>query len=160
MEILELLETIEKIIAESKTMPFSKKRIIDEDEILDVVNEIRDRLPDEIKQAKWISEERTRILQDAQKEREEVLREAEKRIIEMIDEHEITRQAEEKSLEIIEKAKLQSRDISEGTREYADSVLAKAEETVKMIDTGLEEQKNNIKSIMYSLKKDRDALRS
>lgn len=160
MEILELLETIEKIIAESKTVPFSKKRAIDENEILDIIDEIREKLPDEIKQAKWISEERTRILQDAQKEREEVLREAEKRIIEMIDEHEITRQAEEKSLKIIEKAKLQSREISDGTREYADSVLAKAEEAVNMIDEGLEEQKNNIKSILYGLKNDRDALRS
>lgn len=160
MEILELLETIEKIIAESKTVPFSKKRAIDENEILDIIDEIREKLPDEIKQAKWISEERARILQDAQKEREEVLREAEKRIIEMIDEHEITRQAEEKSLKIIEKAKLQSREISDGTREYADSVLAKAEEAVNMIDEGLEEQKNNIKSILYGLKNDRDALRS
>lgn len=160
MEILDLLETIEQIISESKPMPFSKKKMVDETEILDVLDEIRDKLPDEIKQAKWISEERTRILQDAQKEREEVLREAEKRIIEMIDEHEITRQAEEKSLKIIEKAKLQSREISDGTREYADSVLAKAEEAVKVIDEGLEEQKNNIKSILYGLKNDRDALRS
>lgn len=160
MEILELLETIEKIITDSKTLLFSKKKIVDENEILDIVDEIKEKLPDEIKQAKWISEERTRILQDAQKEREEVLREAEKRIIEMIDEHEITRQAEEKSLQIIEKAKMQSRDISDGTREYADSVLAKAEEAVRIIDDQLEGQKNNIKGILYNLKNDRDALRS
>ena len=99
MEIFTLLETIEDILENSKKIPFSNKHIVDKDELLDVVKEIRLKLPDELKQAKWVKEERTRIIQEAKKEGEDIVKEAENRIIAMIDEHEITRKAyEEKNV--------------------------------------------------------------
>ena len=91
MEIFTLLETLEDILEKGKTVPFTNKTIVDKDEILDIIKEIRLKLPDELKQAKWIKEERQRILLEAQKEADEVVKEAENRIISMIDEHEITR---------------------------------------------------------------------
>lgn len=91
MEIFTLLEAIEELLGESKKMPFSNKHIVDKEEILDIVKEIRLKLPDELKQAKWVKEERTRIIEEAQKEGEDIVKEAENRIIAMIDEHEITK---------------------------------------------------------------------
>ena len=95
MEIFTLLETIEDLIENSRKMPFSNKCIVDKDEILDAIKEIRLKLPDDLKQAKWVKEERTRIIQEAKKEGEDIVKEAENRIIAMIDEHEITRKAYE-----------------------------------------------------------------
>ena len=46
MEIFTLLETIEEIIETSKSMPFTGKGIIDRDEVLDIIKEIRIKLPD------------------------------------------------------------------------------------------------------------------
>mgnify|MGYP002519750778 CR=1 FL=1 len=57
-----------------------------------------------LKQAKWIKEERQRILEQAKQEADGVVKEAENRIISMIDEHEITRKAYEQKAEIIETA--------------------------------------------------------
>ena len=124
MEIFTLLETIENLLENSKRLPFSNKNVVDKDEILNVVREIRLKLPDDLKQAKWVREERTRILQEAKKEGEDIVKEAENRIISMIDEHEITRKAYEKKVEIIETANEMSREISKGTKEYADNVLS------------------------------------
>ena len=67
MEIFTLLETIEDLLENSKKVPFSNKSIVDKDEILDVIKEIRLKLPDDLKQAKWVKEERTRIIQEAKK---------------------------------------------------------------------------------------------
>ena len=62
MEIFTLLEELEELIEISKTEPFTGKGIVNKEEILDIIKEIRIKLPDELKQAKCIKEERGRIL--------------------------------------------------------------------------------------------------
>ena len=111
MEIFTLLETIEELLENSKGLPFSNKCMVDKDEILDIVREIRLKLPDELKQAKWVKEERTRIIEEAKKEGEDIVKEAENRIIAMIDEHEITRKAYDEKQRIIEGANEMAREM-------------------------------------------------
>jgi len=86
MDVLKLLDLVEDIIEEGSSIPFSSKVCIDKDEILDITNEIRLKLPDEIKQAEWIKEERQRILAEAQSEADTITEEARLRIEEMIEE--------------------------------------------------------------------------
>ena len=117
MEIFTLLETLEDIMERSKAIPFTEKGIVDKEEVLEIIKEIRLKLPDELKQAKWVKEERGRILDEAQKEADGIAKEAENRIIAMIDEHEITRKAYEQKAEIIETANEMSREISKGTKD-------------------------------------------
>ncbi len=127
MEIFTLLETLEEILENSRAIPFSSKGIVDKEELLDIIKEIRIKLPDELKQAKWVKEERGRILVEAQKEADDIVKEAENRIISMIDEHEITRKAYEQKAQIIETANEMSREITKGTKDYADNILEKLE---------------------------------
>ena len=72
MEIFTLLETLEDILERSKSIPFSGKGIVDKEELLEIIKEIRLKLPDELKQAKWIKEERQRIIEEAQKKQMEL----------------------------------------------------------------------------------------
>lgn len=127
MEIFTLLETLEEALESSKTIPFSGKSVVEKEELLDIIKEIRIKLPDELKQAKWVKEERGRILVEAQKEADDIVKEAENRIISMIDEHEITKKAYEQKAQIIETANEMSREISKGTKDYADNLLEKLE---------------------------------
>ena len=131
MEIFTLLETLEEMLENSRAIPFSNKWVIDKEEMLEIIKEIRLKLPDELKQAKWVKEERQRILVEAQKEADDIVKEAENRIISMIDEHEITRKAYEQKAEIIETANEMSREISKGTKDYADNVLMELEATLE-----------------------------
>ena len=144
MEIFTLLETLEDMLDKSRGIPFSSKCIVNKEDILDIIKEIRIKLPDELKQAKWIKEERQRILVEAQKEADDIIKEAENRIISMIDEHEITKKAYEKKVEIIETANEMSREIKSGTEEYADSVLAGIEVA---LEDALKVIKNNRKEL-------------
>ena len=128
----------------SRNVPFSNKCIVDKEEVLEIIKEIRLKLPDEIKQAKWVKEERQRILVEAQNEANDIIKEAENRIISMIDEHEITRKAYEKKVEIIETANEMSREIKSGTEEYADGVLAGIEVA---LEDALKVIKNNRKEL-------------
>ena len=144
MEIFTLLETLEEMLEGSKSIPFSTKGIINKEEMLDIIKEIRLKLPDELKQAKWVKEERQRILVEAQKEADDIVKEAENRIISMIDEHEITRKAYEQKNEIIETANEMSREISKGTKDYADNILSNIEVTLQ---NALETIQNNRKEL-------------
>ena len=73
MELFTLLETLEETLENSKAVPFSGKCIVEKEDILDIIKEIRLKLPDELKQAKWVKEERQRILVEAQKEADGIL---------------------------------------------------------------------------------------
>ena len=144
MEIFTLLETLEEMLEGSKSIPFSNKGIVDKEEMLEIIKEIRLKLPEELKQAKWVKEERQRILVEAQKEADGIVKEAVNRIISMIDEHEITRKAYEQKAEIIETANEMSREISKGTKDYADSILQNIETALQ---SALETIQNNRKEL-------------
>ena len=108
-----------------------------EDEILEIMKDIRVSLPDEIKQAKWVKEERQRILLEAQKEASTIIKEAETKIVSMIDENEITRQAYNQANETIINAQKTARDIKLGALDYTDELLAKIEEKLSSIKASI-----------------------
>jgi len=131
MEIFTLLENLEEIIESGTKVPLSTKVMVDKEELNEILEEIRMKLPDELKQAKWVKEERQRIIMDAQKEADQIVKETETKIISLVDDHEITRQALAQKEEIIESADKVAREITTGTREYADALLERLEEILK-----------------------------
>ena len=145
MEIFTLLETIEEMLEDSKKLPFTNKAIVDKEQVLDIIKEIRLKLPEELKQAKVIKEEHDRIIAKANEEAEEIVKEAENRIISMIDEHEITKKAYEQKNKIIENANDMAREISNGTKAYSDSILESVqvtlEDALKVIENNRKEVK-------------------
>lgn len=152
MEIFTLLDTLEDILDRSKHLPFTEKGIVDKEEILEIIQEIRLKLPDELKQAKWVKEERGRILQEAEKEADDIVREAENRIISMIDEHEITRKAYDQKAEIIETANEMSREITKGTKDYADGILENLENAINDINISIAKALETIEQNRNELK--------
>ncbi|MCX7774079.1 MAG: ATPase [Clostridia bacterium] len=132
MELLELLEQIEDIVESGMNIPLSGgKCVIDREAVLELVQEIRLKLPDDIKMAKRITEEKQRVITEAQQEAENILKNAESRIAALVDENEITKKAYEQAEVIISNAKKNAREIRLGTREYADGILNKVEEILE-----------------------------
>lgn len=147
MDILKLLDEMEDILEESSTIPLSGKSLVDKKELLEIIKEIRIKLPDEIKQAEWIKEERQRILAEAQSEADTIVQEAKIHIEEMIEKDEITKKAKERSEEIITKAKSNAKDVRIGAREYADELLKNAQEVMTSIIQTLEENRNELRGM-------------
>lgn len=131
MEIFTLLESLEEILESGSKVPFSSKVMVDIDELRDILEDIRLKLPDELKQAKWVKEERQRIIEDAQKEADNIIKNAESKIVTMIDDNVITKKALAQKEEIIENANKVSKEICTGTHEYANAILEKVEEVLK-----------------------------
>ena len=145
MDVLKLIDEIEDIVEAGSGIPFSHKVMIDQTEILEIVKEIRIKLPDEIKQAAWIKDERQRILAEAQKDADTLIKEAEFKLKELIDQDEITKQANNRAEEIITKAQNNAKEIRLGAIEYADSLLLETQENLKEIMQLLNDNRKDLR---------------
>ena len=146
MEVLTLLETIKDMMERSAKIPFGKKSLVDKDEILELINEIRLNLPEDLKKAKNILDERDSILKEAQRQAEEVLSDADHAIGMYIKEHEVTKEAYKQANDIVANAQKNAREIRTGSREYAEGILIKVQDilkdTISVIDSNREELRN------------------
>ncbi len=145
MDILELVDKMEDILESSSSVPFSNKVMVDIDELFEIIQEIRIQLPDEIKQASWIKEERQKILSEAKEEAETLLSQTEKKLTELVDKNEVTKKAQEKADEIIRKAKANAKIIRDGSLEYSDNVLLDAQEKLKEIINTLNANRDELR---------------
>lgn len=127
MDGLELLDELEEIIDKGAGVPFSGRCILERDELMDIVQELKLKLPDDLKQAKWIKSERQRILDEARAEADSIIKAANEKGISMINEHEITQQAMEHGRKIVEEAQQKAAAIQSSSFTYADNLLETVE---------------------------------
>lgn len=146
MDGLELLDELEEVIAQGASVPFSGRCILERDELMDIVQDLKLKLPDDLKQAKWIKEDRQRILNEAQTEADEIIKVANEKGISMINEHEITQQAMEQARQIIDKAKAEAKEIIDSSYNYADRLL----ETVEKVSVSSMKELEQCISIVRS----------
>lgn len=144
MKVEDLLEELVGLTEDAKEMPFVNKSFIEKNQILDIVDEIKANLPHEVRQAKAIVADRTKILDEAKAEAETVVRVAEERRKALLDESEITRQAQEQAEKIISEAKSQAKSIKNAANQYVDNIMEKAQST-------LEENLNELQKTRQSL---------
>ncbi len=130
MDFLALVDVLEDQITTAAKVPMSGKCMVDREEMLDIIKELRERVPEDIKQANWIKEERQKILVEARKEAGNILKEAETRFQAMVDEHEITKRATEQAKETVANANRKAKEIRLGTRDYVDSLLGVLENSL------------------------------
>ena len=133
MDIIELLTELEEVVDKGFEFPFIKKTFINKEEVLEMLNDISLQLPEELRMSKSIVEDRQKILSDAQKQADMIIKSAEQKIVALIDEHEITKKANEEANEIIMKAQKNAREIRLGALHFADSTLEKLENKSKEI---------------------------
>ncbi|HWH23438.1 MAG TPA: ATPase [Candidatus Limnocylindria bacterium] len=127
---------MERLIASGRTMPLTNNVIIDQSRALDLLDQLRTAVPEEVRQAKRINEEGDRIIERAQEESERILARAQEQAAFLIEERELTRAAEIKSAEIIARGEQEAEEIRRGADEYAQSVLVRLEgECIKALQS-------------------------
>ncbi len=124
MEILKMIDLLEDKVEQTKTIPLLNRALIDREDLLAAIEEIRLNIPEDMKQARLIKDERKRILAEAQAEAEDIINAAKAKTEKMIDEHEITKKAYEQANQIVAAAQKNSRELRMGARQYVDSLFA------------------------------------
>lgn len=111
-------------ITEARTAPMSAMAKINRDEILDLLEEARDRLPEELRRARWLLKEKEEFLAQSERERDEIIDQGRQQVIRMVERQEIVRAAEDNARAIIEKARAESRMLIRQTEDFCDKKLA------------------------------------
>lgn len=168
MKVLELLDEIEEIVDTSSGFPLTGKILVDAEEILEIVKEIRIELPDEIQQAQWIKDERQRILEEAKREYETMLKDAKVQAEALIENDDITVKAKMRADEIIRVAEANVKALKLSTFDYIDSILynfqdkmdqlnsvyfhdmfGNLQSTFEKINSTIADNRNEIKDMVY-----------
>lgn len=125
----DLLDQIDEIIETAKVMPMMGGRaLVSTDNLRTIVEDIRLSLPQEIRKAQAIVSKRGEILADARKEAESIIRKAEDRARQLVNQEEIVRQATAAAAEKEAKARSESKAIRKGAVEYAEGCLRRTED--------------------------------
>ena len=102
MNVNELLDTIEDALEESAGMPLSGgKRIVDVEQIRDYLDEIRQNLPVELRQAQSIVSDRAQLIDSANAQAQAIVKKAEDRARILVSEAEIVKAAQQRASEIV-----------------------------------------------------------
>ena len=147
MDVLNLLEKIEDIIEDASKLPLSNKIMIDKEEILEVINDIRLKLPDEINRASWVAKERQRILTEAQNEAEELIQKVKEQQRILIEESEITRLAKQNANALLQEADVKANAMKEGAYNYSDEILSKLQDKIRDINNIIEENREVLRNM-------------
>lgn len=156
MDILQLIEEIEDIIDQAGSVPLTKKVMVDADEITEILNEMRSKLPDAIREATVITEDRQSILNDAKKNAEQtrqaalsdadrIRNEAQQQMQRMINEHDITTNAENLSKDILAKAEQNARNVTLQATTYIDDMFANTQDQLKEMLTAIESSRSELR---------------
>ena len=122
-----LLRRAVDIIATAPTMPLSSSPRIDRDEIIELLEETLHRLPDEMRQARWMIKERQEFVAKTRREADELLEAARVQAERMVQRTEVVRAAEQRARQIIEAAEADSRRLRHETEDFLDQRLGSFE---------------------------------
>lgn len=146
MEVLRLLEEMEDILEASSG--FGKRRVVNKGELLEIIKEIRIKLPDEIKTAQWIKDEKQRILTEAKNDAHGLMEDAEARVKELVEKDQITREAEMRAEAILEEAREAAEDILYQTYEYTDEMLSSVEKKLQQMNEILSDNRAELRGML------------
>ena len=138
VNIIELLEYLQDEVDNAAKVPMSGKVMIDKREILEIVDQVINYLPDQLKKAEWIMNEKERILNEAKKEYDSVKKETASMMRKNIENHNIVKEAKIRAEEIIASAQRDAKAIRLGSRDYSDEILSQ-------LDKEIENQKMKLK---------------
>lgn len=123
MKTNDILEEMETLLLNASRVPFTNRRVIEEDDILRLIDALHESLPLEIMEAGRIVAERQRILDEAQKSAQEIVDQAQGYIAKLTDENAITRQAQEQAQEIVNCSRQSAEELKRDAVSYASDVF-------------------------------------
>jgi hypothetical protein len=129
-------------LSTARAMPLSSSVLVARDEMLDLLQGALERLPDEMRQARWLLRERDEFLESRQREADNLLEEVRVQAERMVQRTEIVRQANQVAQRILEDARDQARRLRHQTDDFCDQKLASFEivldRTMKIVQSGRE----------------------
>src|SRR6266850_1701928 len=122
-----LVERLEALIVNGRKVPMTSQVILEQAAILDVIDQLRVAIPEEVRQARRINQESDRVLSKAREEAEQIIGASQEQAAILLQDQSILREAEMRAQDILDKAQAKSAETMSGADQYAADVLVRLE---------------------------------
>ncbi len=143
----DLLDELEEMVNKATHLPLSKgKAVLDSRDVLDIIADIRENLPQESRQARAIVADRNQIISDARRESETIIRVAEEKARAMVNQNEIVRQAQQKANELMNQTQQKCREMRKASNDYIDDLMKRTDDALAGHLSELRKTRQSIKA--------------
>ena len=151
MRVDELINELYGRVEKAWSFPLSRGRaVLDGAEVKEILDEMRANLPKELEQAKAIVSDRSKILDDAKRDAEAIIHNAQAKAKVLVAQDEITRESQMKASEMLSQSQTKSREMRRASNEYIDDLMKRADDGLAGCLAELRKTRQNIKTSQHS----------
>jgi hypothetical protein len=133
MDLASRIQQLEDMVREAKSMPLSSSALLNREEMLELVASMREQLPDEIKQARWVVRDREELLAKARREAESLVEKARAEQSRMVAQEAVAQAAQEEAERIVSDARDQAHQVRMEADDFVDAKLAQFEIAIQRL---------------------------
>ena len=147
MDILQMIDRLEELLNESRPLPFTRNVIVDEDRMLDLIDQMRVSIPEEVKKAQQLLSQRDRLLAQAQEEANRTIAIAREKSDQLVERDQVVQAAYAQSDQIKGQAEVDAQAIRMEADKYA-------LETLRTLENEMERTLNQVRNGIRALQPD------
>jgi hypothetical protein len=153
------IQQLEELVRDAKSMPLSSSALLNRDEVLELITQMKDSLPDEIKQARWIVKDREELLAKARRDAEAMVEAAREEQLRMASHEAVVQRAQEEAERVVQEASEDGRRLRLESEDYVDAKLAQLENALQRILEDVIETNQSISRTIDQVQAGREKLR-
>ena len=123
MDILHLVDRLEELFNQSRPIPLTRNVIVDEDKFLDIIDQMRISIPEEVRKAQQVFTQKDRVMAQAQEEANRTLQLAREKADALVEKESLVQDAQRRAAQIVDQAKIEAENIKAGADQYAIDAL-------------------------------------
>jgi hypothetical protein len=158
MDLAARIQQLEDLVNDAKSMPLSSSVLVNKEEMLELVTEMKEGLPEEIKQARWIVKDREELLAKARLEAESIVEQARQEQLALARQEEVVDRAKVEAERVLELADEEGRKIRLEAEDYVDAKLAQFENVLLRVTEELQASAESADRTVEQVRAGRDKL--
>jgi len=144
MDILHLIDRLEETLNQSRPLWFTHNVVVDEESMLDIIDQMRMAIPDEVKKAQQVLAQRDRLIAQAQEGTNRALAIAREKSDQLVERDAIVQAAQARADQVLAQARAEA----EKTRQEADNYVVETLSRLEMeMDRILTQIRNGIRAL-------------
>jgi hypothetical protein len=133
MDLSSLIQQLEDLVRDAKSMPLSSSALVNREEVLDLITQVKEAMPEEIRQARWVVKDREELLAKARRDAEHIVAMADQEQLRMASHEGVVQRANDEADRIIGEAADEARRLRLDAEDYVDAKLAQLEGALQRI---------------------------
>ena len=148
-EVMELIDQLYTMVSEAWGVPLgNEKCIVERDQVLEILDEIKTAMPVELSEAKRLVSARDEFITNAKREAENILKQAEQRARQMISHEEVYLQAQKEADDLMKNAQAKIKELRQLTNDYVDDSMKRTEEAIAQALSEIRESRSKFRALV------------